>query len=191
MQYPGASEREQFQETQRSLINALVSGLIEGTRTVALASGAGNCDDVRQHPTRLAAFTTPAGDTVARLKRFLRGNLYCSPVLAEGRVESTRKMARLFEYLLAAPEKLPEPHSSHVQSMPVHRAVCDYIAKRQHDRRIFSSDVHRRSLVAKTLYNSHHECGSRHAVRRLHSTRQTGELISIAVRIWRSDLHPF
>ena len=26
------------------------------------------------------------------------------------------------------PEKLPDAHSSHTQAVPVHRAVCDYIA---------------------------------------------------------------
>jgi dGTPase len=128
MQYPGASEREQFQEAQRGLINALVSGLIEGTAAAARESAVANCDDVRQYPARIAAFTPTSGDTVKSLKHFLRGTLYCSPVLAEGRVESTRKMGRLFEYFVEHPEKFPDPQSSHVQLMPVHRAVCDYIA---------------------------------------------------------------
>ena len=127
-QYPGASDREQFQEAQRSLIDALVSGLIEGTAAAASESGARSCDEVRQHPGRIAAFTPSAGDTVNSLKRFLRERLYCSPVLAEGRVESTREMGQLFEYFLEHRDKLPDPHSSHVQLMPAHRAVCDYIA---------------------------------------------------------------
>jgi len=127
-QYPGASEREQFQETQRSLINTLVSGLIEGTAAAASQSGARSCEDVRQHPGRIAAFAPSAGDTVNSLKRFLRRSLYCSPTLAGGRIESTRQMGRLFEYFLEAPERLPDPHSSHAQHMPPHRAVCDYIA---------------------------------------------------------------
>jgi dGTPase len=128
MQYPGASEREQFQEAQRGLINLLVSGLIEGTAAAARASGAASCDEVRLLPTRIAAFTREQGETVNELKRFLRGTLYCSPILADGRVESTRKMGRLFEYFLKHPDKFPDPHSSHVQLMPPHRAVCDYIA---------------------------------------------------------------
>jgi dGTPase len=128
MQYPGASDREQFQEAQRNLINTLVSGLIEGTAAVARESGAGNCDEVRRYPGRIAAFSPTAGDTVNSLKRFLRGSLYSSPILAEGRVESIRQMGRLFEYFLEHPEKLPDPHSSHVQLMPPYRAVCDYIA---------------------------------------------------------------
>jgi dGTPase len=127
-QYPGASEWERFLETQRGLIDTLVSGLIEGTAAAARESGAGNCDEVRHYPGRIAAFTPDAGDAVNALKRFLRASLYSSPILAEGRIESTRKMARLFEYFLNNPDKLPDPHSSHAQVMPAHRAVCDYIA---------------------------------------------------------------
>ncbi len=127
-QYPGASEREQFQETQRSLINELVSGLIEGTAAAARESGVEDVDAVRRCSKRLAAFTAPAGDTVTSLKRLLRGRLYSSPVLADGRVESMCAMGRLFQYFLEHPDRLPDGQSSHVQPMPAHRAVCDYIA---------------------------------------------------------------
>jgi dGTPase len=127
-QYPGASEREQFQEGLRNLINSMVSGLIEGTVAAATAAGVKDCDDVRRHPARMASFTARERETTESLKRFLRGSLYCSPVIDEGRVGATRKMGQMFDYLLANPEKLPDAHSSHVEAAPVHRAVCDYIA---------------------------------------------------------------
>src|SRR5215831_2251983 len=41
-QFPGAHARERFYEGLRQLIDLLVSGLIEGTRDAALASGAAN-----------------------------------------------------------------------------------------------------------------------------------------------------
>lgn len=127
-QYPGASEREQVQEALRTLINELVSGLIEGTRSRAMESGAGSSDDVRRLPVRIACFTPTVQETAESLKRFLRGSLYCSPVLEEDRTCSTRKMGELFDYLLKHPENLPEAHSSHPQDAPLHREVCDYIA---------------------------------------------------------------
>jgi dGTPase len=127
-QYPGASEREQFQEVHRGLIDSLVSGLIEGTAASARASGAGNADAVRHLPERIAAFSPAAADTAAALKTLLRASLYSSPVLAEDRIDSTRKMGRLFDYFLRHPDKLPEPHSTYARSQPVHRVVCDYIA---------------------------------------------------------------
>ncbi len=127
-QYPGASEREQFQEVVRSLIDVLVTGLIEGTAAAATLAGVQNWDDVRHHATRIASFTRSTGETAASMKQFLRGSLYCSPVLEEDRSGSTRKMGQLFDYLLAHPDKLPDAHSSHVQETSAQRAVCDYIA---------------------------------------------------------------
>jgi len=120
-QYPGATEREQFQEVLRILLNGLVSGLIEGTATRAKETGVSTAEDVRHNTSRIAAFTAGARDTAASLKQFLRANLYCSPLLDEDRKLSTSRMAELFNYLLDNPQGLPE-------GMPVHRAVCDYIA---------------------------------------------------------------
>jgi dGTPase len=121
-QYPGASEREQFQESLRTLMDGLVSGLIQGTASAAQAAGVTTSEEVRRHPSRIVAFTRATRETAYSLKQFLRGNLYCSPVLDEDRSLSTQRMSRMFDYLLQHPEKL------HVDGMPIHRAVCDYIA---------------------------------------------------------------
>src|SRR5689334_14020467 len=56
-QFPGASEREQFQETLRPLLDALVSGLIEGTVNRTQQAGVESVDDIRAFPARLAALT--------------------------------------------------------------------------------------------------------------------------------------
>jgi dGTPase len=127
-QYPGASEREQFQESLRSLIDSLVSGFIEGTAAKARESGAQNVDDVRRYPERIAAFSPAAAETADSLKKFLRARLYSSPVLDADRRESMRQMAKLFEYLLEHPEHLPDASTSHPLESPLHREVCDYIA---------------------------------------------------------------
>lgn len=127
-QYPGASEREQFQEAHRVMLDSLVGGLIEGTAASARASGVENPDEVRCYERRIASFTSAAAETAASLKSFLRASLYNSPALAEDRADSTRKMGWLFEYFVAHPDRLPEPHASYAQEQPVHRVVCDYIA---------------------------------------------------------------
>jgi dGTPase len=127
-QYPGASEREQFQESLRHVINALVSGLIEGTAAKARKSGVENANDVRHYPERIAAFSPSTEEFAGSLKRFLRANLYCSPDLETDRQESTRQMAELFDYLMEHPERLPEAPVSHPVERPLHREVCDYIA---------------------------------------------------------------
>jgi dGTPase len=127
-QYPGASEREQFQEVVRALINELVTGLIQGTAEAAESAGVMTCDDVRQHAIRLATFTSRTREVANSLKQFLRASLYSSPVIEQDRTESTRQMGTLFDYLMMHPEKLPDAHSSHTEASPLHRTVCDYIA---------------------------------------------------------------
>ncbi len=56
-QFPGATEREQFQEVLRGLLDWLVSGLMQGTVEAAGAASVANVDDVRAYPRRLASFT--------------------------------------------------------------------------------------------------------------------------------------
>jgi len=123
-QYPGATEREQFQESVRELIDGLVSGLIEGTVMAANAAQCGNVDDVRRFPERIARFTNAAGETSRRLKRFLHAKVYESATLEKDRHESTRRLGNLFEYLISHPELLPEDY----RRSALHRGVCDYIA---------------------------------------------------------------
>jgi dGTPase len=113
-QYPGASEREQFQETVRQLIDDLVSGLIEGTLAAAQASGAKDFDDVRGQPGRLARFSGETEATSRQLKRFLYENVYSSAELAEGRRDSMARLSWVFDQLLARGDKP--------------RAACDFIA---------------------------------------------------------------
>jgi dGTPase len=127
-QFPGATPRERFHECLRQLVDSLVSGLIEGTASRALESGAQNVDDVRAYPTRLAAFTSDAAAASRALKRFLYARVYASPALAEDRHRSMAMIAELFAWFLADPGRLPEAYSSQARLETPHRVVCDYIA---------------------------------------------------------------
>ena len=124
--FPGASERERFQESVRHLTDGLVSGLIEGTVTAAKESGAEDVNAVRHLPSRIVRYTSQAAETSRDLKRFLHKRVYSSDALAEDRCRSMERLARLFEYLMAHPEHLPGNDES--EPKPLHRAVCDYIA---------------------------------------------------------------
>lgn len=127
-QFPGASEREQFQEVLRGLVDGLVTGLVQGTIEAADAASAANVDDVRMHPRRLASFTTPSHMTNRALKQFLHHALYyCEPMVSE-RHRSAAQIAELFQFWVAHPEKLPEHYVESLAHTPVHRVVCDYIA---------------------------------------------------------------
>jgi dGTPase len=125
-QFPGATERECFQESVRHLIDDLVSGLIEGTVSAVEDAGATTVDAVRRHPTRLARFTPRVRETSLQLKRFLLRNVYSSEALENDRRDSIAKLERLFEYLLEHPEKISAGNES--GSYSPHRQVCNFIA---------------------------------------------------------------
>jgi dGTPase len=127
-QFPGATERERFHEALRQLIDLLVSGLIEGTVAAAEGSGAAGCDDVRAYPERLARFTPEAGETSRALKRFLFARVYASDALGSDRRISMARIAELFRFFLASPERLPQPYAQQAIDEPPHHVVCDYIA---------------------------------------------------------------
>jgi dGTPase len=122
--FPGASERERFQESVRYLTDGLVSGLIEGTMAAARASGVTNVEAVRHFPRRIVGFSAAAAATSCQIKQFLQDHVYCSEELAADRRRSMGRLAHLFEYLMAHPDLLPKDY----QEKPLHRAVCDYIA---------------------------------------------------------------
>ena len=118
-QFPGATERERFQESVRQLVDDQVSGFIQGTLDAVNAAGVKEFEDVRVHPSRLARFTPKVRETSLQMKRFLLKNVYASEALERERRESIAKLERMFEYLLERPGTMcgPEP-----------RDICDFIA---------------------------------------------------------------
>ncbi|MDP9055508.1 MAG: dNTP triphosphohydrolase [Acidobacteriota bacterium] len=123
-QFPGATERERFQESVRHLIDELVSGFITGTVEAANAAGIHDFEAVRSCPARLARFTPEMRETSLQLKHFLMRNVYCSEALEADRRDSIAKLDRMFGYLLEHPEKVPGGETS----SELHRAVCNFIA---------------------------------------------------------------
>jgi len=126
--YPAAVPRIHFQEVLRGLIDALVSGLIEGTSTAAEAAGVKDAEAVRDQPSRLACFTPETAAMARALKGFLRRRVYDSTELADGRAKSSEMIAELFDLFLRRPDLLPESHRDLLAREPDYRVVCDYIA---------------------------------------------------------------
>jgi dGTPase len=127
-QYPGASERIQFQETLRALVNLLVSGLIEGTYRAAEDSGVDSVEAVRALPRRLAVLTPEAQANNAALKAFLRKRVYSSEDLRRERQRSAEHIAELFQFFLDHPDRLPPLYVEEAEERELHCVVCDYIA---------------------------------------------------------------
>jgi dGTPase len=126
--FPGASERELFQEIVRGMVDWLVSGLIQGTIDAAESAGISDAGQVREHPRRLASLTPPAQATNRQLKQFLHHAVYFSDPMVEERRRSAAMIAELFEFYLTHPDKLPDHYVEALGQAPSHRVVCDYIA---------------------------------------------------------------
>ncbi len=126
-QFPGATERERFQESVRQLIDDQVSGFIKGTVDAVNTAGVKDFDSLRHYDSRLAKLTPEVRETSLQLKRFLLKNVYSSAALEQNRRESIAKLDRMFEYLLEHPEKMSGTEQAPV-SRPLPRAICDFIA---------------------------------------------------------------
>jgi dGTPase len=127
-QYPGATARERFNEALRHLIDALVTGLIEGVVASSETAGVKDAVEVRGLPSRLAAFTPDAAETSRELKKFLYAKVYSAPDLSQDRTRSMQRIAQLFRFFIDFPGRLPEAYRAQAEHDPLHRVVCDYIA---------------------------------------------------------------
>ena len=127
-QFPGATDRERFQESLRQLVDSLVSGLIQGTVQAAREAGVESPAEVRKVKSRIAAFTPEAAATSAALKRFLHAKVYDRAPLAQDRQRSMAMIGELFDFFLEEPGRLPLPYAEQASGRLAPRVVCDYIA---------------------------------------------------------------
>ena len=127
-QFPGANERVRFWEVLRQVMSFLIGGLIEGTHAAVTASGVQSVEDIRSSDRRLAAFTPSAQAVNAQLRAFLAKHLYAHASLIHDREIAIRKLAELFQFLLAHPERISTGYRERLHVDPVERVVCDYIA---------------------------------------------------------------
>lgn len=127
-QFSGLPERELFAETLRALLDAQATGLIEGTRERALASGAENADGLRGLPARVAAYTAETAENNRQLKKFLREKVYESVPIRADRVLCESQIAALFAYLMEHPKAISPGFYDYHRDEPLHQIVCDYIA---------------------------------------------------------------
>jgi dGTPase len=124
--FPGAGERVRLHEVVRQLMNWMVTSLIEGTS--AAAAQLATSEAVREHPSRVVMLGGDATRTTQEIKRFLREHVYESERVASSRVASSGRIATLFDFFLAHPDRLPGIYQEKAADEPLYRVVCDYIA---------------------------------------------------------------
>lgn len=128
IQYPGASERVQFREVQRQLINDLVGGLAQGTINAVVSAGIETSHDVREHNARVAVLTADADALNKQLKTLLALRVYQAEALVLERKKAASMVSDVFEHLLQDPLLVSSGYREHLDETPPHRVICDYIA---------------------------------------------------------------
>ena len=126
--YPDAAPKLKFNEALRRMLNRLADDLITNTRARLNQSGVCTLEDVRNHPTRLAAFSPIVDAERQEAKDFLHEHLYFSPALADEKDDAERVVAELFAFWMESPATLPHNYQEKAKQESLPRVVCDYIA---------------------------------------------------------------
>jgi len=125
---PDALPKLKFNEAVRSVLNLLVTDLIENTVARVRAAGIENVEGVRRHPERRVAFSPEIEGHRNQLRQFLYERLYCSPDLQPEKDAAERTVRELFDYWTGRPQALPASYRDKTRHEPLPRVVCDYIA---------------------------------------------------------------
>jgi dGTPase len=126
--FPEAAEKLKFNEALKLFFNRMVTDLIVNTRGRIQESGVKTLEQVRNHPERLAKFSSVVDEERRRTKEFLYANLYYSRDLNLDKLRAEEVVLELFEYWMAHPEDLPSAYQQKAGPEPLARVICDYIA---------------------------------------------------------------
>lgn len=123
-----ASSRTYRKFVLRCLINREVEDLVSTSRAAILTSGVSSVSEVRQHPTRLIAYSAELKSRNAALRRHLYERFYRHPEVHNANENACRQMEAVFADLMNHPEKLGVRTLSRLQQDGLPRVVADYVA---------------------------------------------------------------
>ena len=98
-------------EGHSTRINRMVTAVIEGSTD-----------------SETIVMTPEVGEATAALRKFLFDNVYYNPVAKSEEVKGMEMLARLFEYFVRYPGKMPLLYRRNMENESVERCVCDYIS---------------------------------------------------------------
>lgn len=126
--YPWAIEKLKFNEALKRLMDALVSDLIEATRSRLLKRQVRSVEQVRSQRGRLVGMSRRMAAENKRIKEFLYAKLYFHPKVRAERKLIDKNVKGLFHFFVNHPRSLPASYLAQIEQEPIHRVVCDYIA---------------------------------------------------------------
>ena len=124
--YPNLEGRRVVHETVRSMINTLVTDLIQQTEQNILAASVQTIEEVRAAPA-LAAFSSTLLEQQRELKTFLHNNLYRHYRVMRMSTKAARIIKELFQAFISDGRLLPPQFQRQAETDQA-RAVADYIA---------------------------------------------------------------
>lgn len=120
-----------FRKLLRSLMNTMVSNLIESTEATLKKEGIRTRKDFSEawkSGKRPVGFSLEMSDSISELKKFLSANLYNHPDVVVNSNRGKRIIEFLFGYLKNHSEKIPEKFLSRRESDGIYRVLSDYIS---------------------------------------------------------------
>jgi dGTPase len=127
-EHPGLDPKVLFNEALQLMQNVLTDDLIATTLANTRAIGAGSLDDVRDHPSRLAAFSSLAESYRVLEKRYLNDVLYTCNALSLEHEKAEEVVTALFDFWIGEPQELPSQYVEEIETEGLARVVADYIA---------------------------------------------------------------
>ncbi len=129
--YPDAPANKQLYETERRMINHLITDLVTHTRQAIAESGVQTVDDVRDLPENLVGFSPETQQQTAALKRFLFKKVYRYWRVERMGAKAERVIHELFDAFSGNPALLPPQYQRMITDpgpAGVARVVADYVS---------------------------------------------------------------
>lgn len=124
---PG-SKKSAAREIIRTIINLLVTDMINSTIKNIGDNNIKSYEDVKKASTKLACFSPQIAKANNELKVFLRKNMYQHYRVTRMSLKSQKVIRELFQIYTEHPDTLPEGHMEEIEKHGIVRTVTDFIA---------------------------------------------------------------
>ena len=126
--FGGVPERVSRAQTIITLMNRLVTDLVEASASRLAEAGVESVEQVRATPDPLIGYSPEIEKQKRELKSFLDRDFYHHPRVLEMSENGARILARLFDCFGEQPRRLPEQVRARFSSDGEARAIADYVA---------------------------------------------------------------
>lgn len=128
LRHPDALPKLLFNESLKSMMNAMVNDLIVTTHQQVRNAEIGSLVDVRNLSERLAAFSPAMETRRCEAKQYLSQHLYHARYLERDHALADEIISGLFLHWMTHPEQLPPGHETQISTEGAPRVIADYIA---------------------------------------------------------------